>query len=82
VSAAGNVPTSHNRVNVSKARLGIIGGVTCIAIWAVAALGFNAPGYVHLLLSVGLFLLIWGITVPVDESARLAEGKTRSNKTV
>jgi hypothetical protein len=36
-------------------------GIACIVIWAIAALGFDAPGYVHLLLSVGLFLLMWGI---------------------
>ncbi|HWZ59782.1 MAG TPA: hypothetical protein VNW46_12475 [Gemmatimonadaceae bacterium] len=39
----------------------MITGVTCIIVWAIAALGFDAPGYVHLLLSVGLFLLMWGI---------------------
>jgi hypothetical protein len=64
VKAARNVPTSNERVNVpalSKARIGIISGIVCIGVWAVAALGFNAPGYVHLLLSAGMFLLMWGI---------------------
>jgi hypothetical protein len=64
VKAALNVPTSNERVNVpalSKARIGIISGVVCIGVWALGAFAFNAPGYIHLLLSVGMFLLMWGI---------------------
>ena len=64
MNAGRNVPTSNERVNMpalSKARIGMITGIACIVIWAIAALGFDAPGYVHLLLSVGLFLLMWGI---------------------
>jgi hypothetical protein len=68
VNAGSKIPISNTRVNVpnavEKARLAVISGVTCIVVWAVAALGFNGPGYVHLLLSVGLFLVMWGITVP------------------
>jgi hypothetical protein len=62
VKTARNVPTSNKRVNVlSRGRMGVYSGIACIVIWAIAALGFDAPGYVHLLLSVGLFLLMWGI---------------------
>jgi hypothetical protein len=68
VSAGSKIPTFNRRVNVTnaaeKARLAVISGVACIVVWAVAALGFNGPGYVHLLLSVGLFLVMWGITFP------------------
>jgi hypothetical protein len=37
--------------------LGIIGAVALIVIWAVATFRFEAPGWVHLLLSAGVFLL-------------------------
>jgi hypothetical protein len=49
---------------MSKPRIIMVSGITCIAVWAVAALGFNGPGYVHLLLSVGLFLVMYAITLP------------------
>jgi hypothetical protein len=42
--------------------LGIIIGVVMIIIWAVAVfIVNNAPGFVHLLLTVGLFIVIWRI---------------------
>jgi hypothetical protein len=42
--------------------LGIIIGVILIIIWAVAVfIVNNAPGFVHLLLTVGLFIVIWRI---------------------
>ena len=42
--------------------LGIIIGVVMIIIWAVAVfIVNNAPGFVHLLLTVGLFTVIWRI---------------------
>jgi Flp pilus assembly protein TadB len=42
---------------------GILASVALLAIWAVVALGFSGPGYVHLLLTVGVTLLIWRIVV-------------------
>jgi hypothetical protein len=71
-------PTDESIVH--KARLAVISGVICIAIWAVAALGFNGPGYVHLLLSVGLFLTMYGITMPESDAATRPDGKSRSHK--
>jgi hypothetical protein len=43
--------------------LGIVAALAMLVLWAVAAFMFEAPGYVHLLLTAGVFLLIWRIVV-------------------
>ena len=43
--------------------LGILAAIAMLAVWAVATFGFDAPGWIHLLLSAGVFLLIWRIVV-------------------
>lgn len=43
--------------------LGIIGAVVMLIVWAFLTYSTAAPGYVHLLLTLGVFLLIWRITV-------------------
>ncbi len=46
--------------------LGIIIGLALIIIWAIGALVFSGPGWVHLLLTVGVFVIIWRIVVTGD----------------
>ena len=46
--------------------LGILAAIAMLALWAVATFVFEAPGYVHLLLTAGVFLLIWRIVVRGD----------------
>jgi len=41
--------------------LGIAAAVVIIAVWAVVTVTTDAPGYVHLLLTIGFFLLFWRI---------------------
>lgn len=41
----------------------IIGAVLILAIWAFVTFTTTAPGWIHLLLTVGLFLLIYRIVV-------------------
>ena len=43
--------------------LGILVALAMLVLWAVATFKFDAPGWMHLLLSAGLFLLIWRIVV-------------------
>lgn len=43
--------------------LGIVAALALLVVWAVATFRFEAPGYVHLLLTAGVFLLIWRIVV-------------------
>jgi hypothetical protein len=39
--------------------LGILLAIVLIAIWAVVALGFSGPGWIHVLLTIGVALFIW-----------------------
>ena len=34
-----------------------------LIVWALGAFVFDAPGWIHLLLTLGVFLLIWRIVV-------------------
>jgi uncharacterized membrane protein len=43
--------------------LWIIGAVLMLAIWAFVTFTTAAPGWIHLLLTVGVFLLIYRIVV-------------------
>ena len=43
--------------------LGLIAGVVMLIGWAISTFGFNGPGWVHLFLSVGVFLVIWRYSV-------------------
>ena len=43
--------------------LWIIGAVLMLVIWAFVTFTTTAPGWIHLLLTVGLFLLIYRIVV-------------------
>ncbi len=54
--------------------LGLIAGVVMLIGWAISTFGFNGPGWVHLFLSVGVFLVIWRYSVlnrkkPAPESS-------------
>jgi uncharacterized membrane protein len=43
--------------------LGVIAALVLLLIWAIAALVLEGPGWVHLLLTIGVSLLIYGIVV-------------------
>ena len=43
--------------------LGIIAAIVMLIVWAVGALMFDAPGWIHALLMCGVFLLIYRIVV-------------------
>jgi hypothetical protein len=43
--------------------IGILAGVGMLVIWAIGTFAFEAPGWIHLLLSVGVFLIIYRIVV-------------------
>jgi hypothetical protein len=48
----------------------IVGALVLLVIWAVVALLMNGPGWVHLLLTVGVSLLIYGVVLRSDRSVR------------
>ena len=41
--------------------LGIIGAIVMLVGWAIATFFFEAPGWVHLFLTLGVTMLIWRI---------------------
>jgi uncharacterized membrane protein len=37
--------------------------IIMLIFWAVMTFAFDGPGWVHIFLSLGVFLLIWGVTL-------------------
>jgi len=48
---------------------GMIGALLLLVIWAVVALVMNGPGWIHLLLTVGVSLLIYSVVVRSSRGA-------------
>jgi hypothetical protein len=48
--------------------LGIIVAIVMLIAWAIGALLFSGPGWVHLLLVIGVSMLIWRIVVSTDRT--------------
>ena len=61
--------------------LGIIAAVAMLVVWAVGTFFFEAPGWLHGLLTVGVFLLVWRIVARGTPSpkppAATRDGATR-----
>ncbi|MGQ0713496.1 MAG: DUF5670 family protein [Gemmatimonadaceae bacterium] len=41
----------------------MIAAIAMLVVWAVGAFAFEGPGWIHLLLTLGVFILIWRIAV-------------------
>jgi hypothetical protein len=41
----------------------LIAGVVMLIVWAVSVVAFTAPGWMHLLLTAGVFIVIWRVVV-------------------
>jgi hypothetical protein len=51
----------------------MIAGIAMLVVWAIGTFALTAPGWLHLLLTVGLSLVIWRIVarhVPDEPSRR------------
>lgn len=48
---------------INFARVGVPAALVMLAVWAVASFAYEAPGWVHMLLTGGVFLLIYSIVV-------------------
>jgi len=46
--------------------LGILAAIAMLVLWTLGTFFFDAPGWIHLLLTLGLFLLFWRIAVRGD----------------
>ena len=57
--------------------VGIVAAIAMLIVWAVGTFVYEGPGWLHLLLSVGVFLLIWRIIVRGTPGA---EGPPKAGK--
>lgn len=56
--------------------LKVIGAIVLLLVWAIAALVLQGPGWVHLLLTIGVSLLIYGIVSQGANDAPTDRGNT------
>ena len=49
--------------------IGIVAAIAMLVVWAFGSFVFEAPGWIHLLLTAGVFLLIWRIVVRTGKKA-------------
>jgi len=57
--------------------IGIIAAIGMLVVWAIGTFAFEAPGWLHLLLTVGVFLLIYRIVVRGTPGADANESPPR-----
>jgi uncharacterized membrane protein len=57
--------------------VGVITAVAMLVIWAVAALAFEGPGWVHILLTAGVTLLIYRVVLRGTRTTDPRAGKPR-----
>ena len=48
--------------------IGIITAIAMLLVWGIGTFAFEAPGWIHLLLTVGVSMLIWRIVVITDRT--------------
>ncbi len=56
---------------------GIVGALLLLVIWAIVALVMNGPGWIHLLLTVGVSLLIYSVVTRSTRGARAERHEPR-----
>ena len=48
--------------------LGLIASIALLVIWAVGTFVFDGPGWIHLLLIIGVSMVIWRVVVRGDRA--------------
>ena len=46
--------------------LGLIAAIALLVIWAIGTFLFEGPGWIHLLLTIGVSMIIWRVVVRGD----------------
>ncbi len=54
-------PAERRHATFRRMDLGLLAAVVMLIVWAVATFALDAPGWVHLFLTLGVFCLIWRI---------------------
>ena len=65
--------------------LGIIAAIAMLVVWAIGTFAFEAPGWLHFLLTLGVFLLIQrivarGTPAPATSVAGTPESSTKPKR--
>jgi uncharacterized membrane protein len=60
--------------------LGIVAAVAMLAVWAFATFTTEASGWVHALLTAGIFLLIWRIVVRSTPDVAAADPSSKKKQ--
>jgi uncharacterized membrane protein len=60
--------------------LGIVAAIVMLAIWAFATFTTEASGWIHLLLTVGVFLLIYRVVVRGTPEAKSPKNAGKNGK--
>jgi hypothetical protein len=50
--------------------VGIVAAIAMLLLWALGTFAFSAPGWIHILLTLGVFILIWRIVVRGTDAGR------------
>lgn len=72
-----NLPDVQTTVNDFNMDLGIIAAVAMLVLWAVLTFTTEAAGWVHLLLTFGVFLLIERISARTKKRVRNSDERDR-----
>jgi uncharacterized membrane protein len=62
--------------------VGVITAVAMLLVWAVWALAFDGPGWIHLLLTLGVALLIYRVVLRGTRTGDAVNGRDRGKRTV
>jgi hypothetical protein len=60
--------------------IGLVAAIIMLIVWAIGTFALEAPGWIHVLLTLGMFLLIWRIAVMSgDHSSDPADSGNRAD---
>jgi hypothetical protein len=55
--------------------LGIVAGIVLLVVWAISTFMFNGPGWVNLLLTLGVTIIIWRIVARGTRGVKVPAAK-------
>lgn len=54
--------------------IGIIAGIVLLIVWVIGTIVYSGPGWLNVLLTAGVFLIIWRIVVRGDRRHPASKG--------
>ena len=62
IAGAHSVRTIYISTLALTMDIGLVAALVMLVVWAIATFVYEGPGWIHLFLSVGMFLLFWRIS--------------------